>query len=319
MLMNGIFNGFTGPVGTGWKVRWSPTTGGESEIRSAGFDPNAMLALAGQQAALGISCELSFSHNMAELVLRTSNPTYQGFGNVFNTISDKWEIATDDERPSLFENPSYLSIFDTANALYGVSVDSQFAQIIKQNAESGSNTWYSFSQLMSGTNLTSPDGLPYLTNPSDDTTTVSLYHIFTNYLESPAFQDTLSGELGLKFFAEEYFRGRTNYLHSKYTLKHTTLAPDTYSSNVAEFNIEQIYSIAQLLTEVQSNTLWILPLPGYLAYKILNYPVPIGMPSNYTWGALKMRSNAVTAARGRIEMTQSYLIDAVAVPTYGVI
>ena len=100
-------------------------------------------------------------------------------------------------------------------------------------------------------------------------------------------------------------------------LSEYALAPGNYSASVAEFNIEKIYSISQLLSEVQNSSLWILPLPAYLAYKILNYPVPVNMPPNYTWGALKMRGNAVVAARGRIEIQQEYLIDAISVPTYG--
>lgn len=123
----------------------------------------------------------------------------------------------------------------------------------------------------------------------------------------------------LQYFVLDYFRGATNYAHSKYVVRHTTNAPNNYSANVADFNVEKIYTIAQLLTEAQNGALWILPLPAYLAYKILNYPVPVNMPDNYLFGALKMRSNAVTAARNRIEISQEYLIDAWAKHTYGAI
>lgn len=317
--MVGIFNGTTSPIQQGWRVKWAPSVGGQSEIRNAGFDVEQMLAIAGEQAAAGIEVELAYEHNTAELTLRSSNPTYQGFGNVFNSVSDKWEISVDDEKPPLFENPSYLSLFTTANAIDGINIDQQFAQLIKQSAESGSGgTWSAFVESMQNTNLTNNDGSEYLENGVPGAT-VPLYTIFLNKLDPPSNLQTISGQLGLQFFAQEYFRGRTQYLHSKYTLRHTTLAPDTYSSNVADFNVEQIYSIAELLTEVQDAALWILPLPDYLAYKILNYPIPVNMPPLYTWGALKTRSNAVVAARGRIELTQSYLIDAVAVPTYGLI
>ena len=121
------------------------------------------------------------------------------------------------------------------------------------------------------------------------------------------------------FFFNEYARGRTNFVHGKYLVKHTTIAPQNYSASVAEFNIEKIYGISQFLSEAQSSSLWILPLPAYLAYKILSYPVPVNMPPQYQWGALKMRSNAVSSVKGRIEISQEYLIDAISVPTYGTI
>jgi hypothetical protein len=315
----GIYNGTTAPIRQGWKVKWSPTSGGESEIRSLGFDVNQALTIAGQQAALGITCELNYQNNVAELILRTSNPTYQGFGSVFNSISDKWEIGVDDEKPELFENPSYLSMFDSVNAYFNINVDQQFAQVIKQNAQSGGTTWLSFIQALKQTNLTTNLGQTYLTNPSDSTSTVSLYYIFTNYLGAPAYAPSMTGPQGLQFFAQEYFRGRTNFVHSKYTVSHTTICPDTYNSNVTDFNVEKIYSMSQFLSETTNHTLWILPMPSYMVYKVLNFPVPINMPPSYQWGALKMRSNAVIAARGRIEIKQTYLIDAIAEPTYGTI
>jgi len=94
-------------------------------------------------------------------------------------------------------------------------------------------------------------------------------------------------------------------------------APSDYSANVADFNCERIYSIAQLLTECQNGNLWYLPLPGYLVFKILSFPIPGTMPAGYMWGALKMRSGAVTAARNRIEISTEYIIDAMPIFTYG--
>src|ERR1019366_3927152 len=279
--MTGIFTGNTGAIRQGWKVKWSPTTGGQSEIRSLGFNYPQMLALAGQQAALGIECELSFQHNTAELVLRTSNPTYQGFGNVFNSVTDKWEVAVDDEKPSLFENSSYLSLFNAVNAAYGVNVDQQFAQCIKQASDNGNGTWGGVFANLKATTLKNIAGTDYLTNPGDSTSTIKLSSLYALSLQPPLFANTLTGMQGLFFFATEYLRGRTNYAHSKYTLKHTTLAPDTYGANVADFHVEKIYSISQLLSECRNPNLWILPLPGYLTYKILNYPVPVNMPASY--------------------------------------
>lgn len=317
----GQYNGYLGPIQQSWKVKYSPTTGGESSITSFGFDAAQMANIAAIQAAAGISCDLSFEHNMAKLVLTTTNPTYQGFGSVFNAIIDKWEVSVDEERPDLFENQYFLSLFDQANLDYGTNVDQQFAQLIKNTIEKGQDTnsqWGDFVDNLNQVDMYAPNG--NIIAPGNEVLYNSaLLEAFDN-LPDPTFPvKPATGSGALQFFFNEYARGRTNYLHSKYTLKHTTCCPDTYSSDVAEFNIEEIYSISQLLSEVQNATLWILPLPNYLAYKILSYPIPINMPPNYAFGALKLRSNAVVAARGRIEITQSYLIDAIAVPTYGLI
>jgi len=73
------------------------------------------------------------------------------------------------------------------------------------------------------------------------------------------------------------------------------------------------------LSECQNGSLWILPMPAYMAYKISHYPVPddTEMMANYTFGALKMRSNAVLTAKNRIEITSEYIIDAIPNHTYG--
>ena len=313
--------GDSSPQQQSWNVKWSPTSGGDSFIKLMGADVNQMLTLAGINASAGVSCDLSFGKNIAELTLSSSDPTLQGFGSVFSTVTDKWEVGVDQEKPDLFENQSFLSLFDTVNSTYGTNVDQQFFQLIKSTVESGgaaNSGWGNFCDNLDTTELYSMTGA--VIPPVDTSTYNTAMDEASEFLNSPiwgSFSGGNPGRSALKFFFEEYARGRTNFAHGKYVLRHTTLAPGNYSASVAEFNIEKIYSISQLLSEVQNSSLWIFPLPAYLAYKILNYPVPVNMPPNYTWGALKMRGNAVVAARGRIEIQQEYLIDAISVPTYG--
>jgi hypothetical protein len=320
------YAGSTAPIQKNFKIKYDPTSGGELSADYHGLDFNQMLNLADINAKNGIICDLAFANSVATLTLTTTDPAAQGYAN-FNSIVDKWEVVVDTEQPTLFENPNFLSIFAPMDAAYysayGIYVSQQFFQVIKQIAETASaenqTGWGSLIEAINNTNLTDANGKEIL--PSDDIvidgvdSDASMGAVYDN-LASPNWSN-LTGQGALKFFAEEYFRGRTNFQHDKYKLRHTTIAPATYGANVADFNVEKIYSISQLLSEVQNNNLWILPLPGYLAYKILAYPVPVNMPPNYTWGALKSRSNAASAARGRIEITQEYLIDAISVPTYG--
>jgi hypothetical protein len=116
---------------------------------------------------------------------------------------------------------------------------------------------------------------------------------------------------------QDALMGVTEFMRGKYRLRHTTNAPARWGANVADFNVEKIYSIAQLIAETQNLNLWVLPLPGYLAYKILNYAVPDLTATPWrVWGALKMRSNAVTAANNRVDIQTEYLIDAISENLY---
>ena len=311
-----IINGYTGPMRQKWGVKWSPTTGGDFSEQYIGTNIGQMLSLAGINANAGLNCDLSFSKNVAELTISSTDPAQYGVATVFSSITDKWEVGVDQEKPELFENSNFLSLFSVLDAAYfasfGIYVSQQFFQFVKKFSENGNPTWGTFVTAMQTTNLVKQDGTDI---PPTGSFTGSMYESMLA-LAAPLWGGQSAG-ITLKFFVEEYFRGRTNFAHGKYTLKHTTIAPQTYQANVTDFNVEKIYSIAQLLSEAQSSVLWILPLPGYLAYKILAYPVPANMTPLYQWGALKMRSNAVVAAKGRIEISQEYLIDACAVPTYG--
>jgi phage-related protein len=311
------------PLRRSWSVRASPTGGGEFREQLQGFDIGQMLTLANLNAIAGVTCDLQFEGNQAALTLTSADPAANGFGAGLNSITDKWEVGVDMEKPELFENQNFLSLFTTVNSYYGTNVDQQFFQLIKSTAEAGgeaNSKWGQFCDALASTDLRALSG--DVIAPTDPGTYGSALAEAAESLNTPiwgSFSGGNQGKQGLKFFCEEYFRGRTNFIHGKYVLRHTTLAPGNYSASVSEFNIEKIYSIAQLLSEAQNGALWILPLPAYLAYKIANYPVPGYMPANYTWGALKCRGNAVVAARNRIEISQEYLIDAISKPTYGVI
>ena len=221
-------------------------------------------------------------------------------GGSFLDIVDKWEVAVDQEKPEIFENQNFLNLFTSTDAAYGVPISQQVFAVIKQTASSATPTYYQLVQNLKAQNAVDATGTP-LSGP------VTLYAACSSFL------------IYIKYFSDDYFRGRTNFIKSKYTLRHTTSAPQNYNLNVADFNVEKTYSISQLLTEASNSSLWILPLPAYLAYKILYYPVPVAMPPNYVFGAVKMRSDAITAARNRIEIKTEYIIDAVGKHVYPLI
>ncbi len=128
-----------------------------------------------------------------------------------------------------------------------------------------------------------------------------------------AFEDTALSGLPdvVKRFYGLVQRGTTEFENDAYAegyvLRHTTNAPGFWNVNVADFGVGMIYTTAQLLSETQSTFFWILPLPGRLAYKISNVPVPAAR-SNYQWGWRKSRSSESTSALNRIDITTTYTL-----------
>jgi hypothetical protein len=119
---------------------------------------------------------------------------------------------------------------------------------------------------------------------------------------APGDDDTLGRFYALNLIGQgEYYRGQ-------YVLRHTTNVSNQWAQNIADFGIEQIYSPAQLLTEVQNSALWMLPLPGRLVYKIGAIPAPVPQP-NFTFGWLKKASTENTAANNRVNIASEYNLD----------
>lgn len=191
-------------------------------------------------------------------------------------VVDKWEVGVDEERPSIFENPLFMG------TISGAADRSTLLTLMRnalQNGDPLNNSWNA---------LVTPnaDGTPSAFTTASNGVNLAI----------------------LKEYFDDYNLGVTNYIRGKYRLRHTTNAPARWNANIADFNVERAYTIAQLLAETQNKTLWVLPLPGYLAYKILNYAIPQAR-TNYAFGAFKLRSNATTAAYNRVEITTEYIID----------
>jgi len=121
-------------------------------------------------------------------------------------------------------------------------------------------------------------------------------------------------------------QGVDHFYFSAYTLKHTTNVGNRYAVNVADLNVDMIYSTCQLLTEAQNSGLWIYPMPGRLAYKIqlldahfqLLYR-PADLPAGWKWGWLKYGSSEQTAANNRINIVTEYEFGLISTLLYPVI
>lgn len=103
-------------------------------------------------------------------------------------------------------------------------------------------------------------------------------------------------------------RGTTHFALGQYVLRHSTNVSNDYSVNVADFNVERIYTTAQLIAEVTNPTSWVFPLPGRLVYKINNLAAPPAR-AGYLWGWRKLPSTEHTAAGNRIAITTEYSLE----------
>lgn len=112
--------------------------------------------------------------------------------------------------------------------------------------------------------------------------------------------------------------GTTHYALGQYVLRHTTNVSAGYSVNVADFNVERIYTTAQLLAEATNTNSWVYPLPGRLVHKIENLPAPTAR-SGYLWGWRKLPSTETTSSGNRIEITTEYWLEQWSTFIYGVV
>jgi hypothetical protein len=103
-------------------------------------------------------------------------------------------------------------------------------------------------------------------------------------------------------------RGTTHYAVPQYVLRHTTNAAPTYDKNVADTNVNKIYTTAQLKQEISSTQLWAYPCPARLIAKSDAIPSPVAV-SGYTWGWRKLPSTETTTAHSRIEITTEYWLE----------
>lgn len=120
-------------------------------------------------------------------------------------------------------------------------------------------------------------------------------------------------ETVLKFIGLQV-RGSTEYFAPSYVVRHTTNAPArTYGSNIADDGVNQIYSFAQLLSEVQNSGYWLFPMPAALVTQVSFLasnppPTPIKNPDDYFFGWFKSPPTKTTAANNRLNIVTEYTL-----------
>jgi hypothetical protein len=238
-----------------------------------------------------------------------------------NFVIDKWELSVDREQPDIFENPLFLSLMN--NAASPQTAIAMLRGALKNtsdiNDEKFDVGWFLLVRTLLphyfytvGTGVIDPVGPTYTPNPDKTAAKfmnalgVGFYGTFDPtgaYAASP-------NMVKLRQYFDAYQLGVTNFLRGKYKLRHTSNIPARWNVSVADFNVEKIYTISQLIAECTGSG-FIYPLPNYLSYKILNF-VPDNVAAwtpYYSWGALKEKSDAQTAVNNRVEIVTEYMID----------
>ncbi len=97
------------------------------------------------------------------------------------------------------------------------------------------------------------------------------------------------------------------YYADIYSLRHTTNASNRGYYNVADTNVNCLYTQAQLLSEIGNSSYWIFPAPAEIVGAINSIFSQIGTtPANFLKSALKGGSSRVTAANNRVNITTEY-------------
>lgn len=104
------------------------------------------------------------------------------------------------------------------------------------------------------------------------------------------------------------FRGTTHYALGQYVLRHTTNVSNSYGVNVADFNIDCLYTTSQLIAEASNGFSWAFPIPGRLVFKLQNIAPPTSR-AGYLWSWRKLPSSETTAAGNRVEITTEYWLE----------
>ncbi len=306
--------GYSGPLQQWYESSFDATSGFTNRVGYEGLDWVQAQSLANYFTARGISATLRNEHGASTLTITDATG---------NFVIDKWELSVDKEQPEMFGNPLFL------NLINGAALPSKVVTIMKSALKNASDPsggdagWYALVQSYQAVVDTSDPttGLPLTYKPATINTTAVQFLIalgigFTgvypgNNGTTGATNEWASANMILlKQYFDMYNLGVTNYLSGKYRLRHTSNIPAQWNVSAADFNVERIYTIAQLISECTGSG-FIYPLPNYLAYKILNFvpDVVAGWTPYYVWGALKEKSDAQTAVNSRVDIVTEYLID----------
>jgi hypothetical protein len=107
----------------------------------------------------------------------------------------------------------------------------------------------------------------------------------------------------------EMKKGQDAWAPFSYVLRHTSNVSPWSTYNIAENNVNLIYTFAQLMSEVTSSVNWTYPMPVNLQYAINQIPVQYAASDEaayYQWGWLKKASRRQQCPNFRVDIITEY-------------
>lgn len=108
-------------------------------------------------------------------------------------------------------------------------------------------------------------------------------------------------------------KGQDKFTFAAYSVRLTQTVGNTYSQQIADNNVLQIYTTTQLTAEADSFS---APMPARFSYKINQIPEQTAV--GFLWGWLKQPSNETQIAGGKIQIVTEYWLELWDTTTYSV-
>lgn len=266
------------------------STGGQVTEEWRGGSTTKMTTKWNANVYLVQNAEMTFERDVAELKLTWGGTPSGGAGgtNSLEITIDRWEVPEPKSEKPRFSHPLLYQWLQVLAVFDGTLIPEEW-KIINY-----------ISQLNRGV--------------SNNVKAVDLFKE-SNFKGWDSFSASYS-TTGVQYIARAYqavVQGQTHYQSSQYSLRHTTNTPNYWSRNVADNNVNRIYTQSQLIAECTDSTLWYFPLPGRLQYKLAasyaDFAAQTPTRANYQIGWLKSASSETTTGRSRNEIQTGFVLD----------
>lgn len=287
--------GLTVPLCYRTIYKFDPVRGWVTQYEYHGIGLEEAESLSNWAALSGMANELTEEGDKATLSITDATSEY---------AIDSWEIVATEDTPDLLSHPTLteavgsLTGFDYPGEGGSVGTDfSQVFQSMRQSLENNDNL-YDFSN----------DGI------------ISYYFVDDSDPDTKEVTWNAQGQIVATFY-QLYQQGTTGFRNPQYVLRHKANISNRWTVFVQDWGVEEIYTPAQMLSEVGSAGLWVFPLPASMQFTLANIPIPmVGQQptttTGYQWGWLKSATTRTTEGLNRVNLEVTYTLQLWSVVVY---
>jgi hypothetical protein len=263
--------GTLGPITKPFTVRFDPRSGQTIHLKNTG-DLNTLLSAFALAQAQGASGELIVSPVLSELSTETPIGGIVINGEFFaDYVFDQWEIETNEGSESVFGCPLVQ---------YYISPNDR--AVISRAIADGTSLAAAVSACQAdlGSNF---NGGPFTFTAPTAANSLQLY--------------------------KEMIKMQDSWGPFTYVLRHTSNVSAQSTYNSADYNVNRLYTPAQLISECTSG--WTYPLPQRLIAKIFNIPYQYASTDEagfYLWSWKKSASREQINAQFRVDIVTEYVL-----------